>query len=154
MANGKGKGKKKTGLIIGLVFAILLLGGGAVVGLALAGKINIPGLTPKKKKPTPPKEEKKKPKIVVPPKKVVPPPAKAPVMLTQQGAAKIGEVWNEMPTDKLLKVVGKWKPNELAVVLNEMDSVKVADLLGTMQPETASLISREMKRLASIPTVN
>ena len=41
--------KKKMMIIIGASVLVVVIAVGTVVGLALAGKINIPGLTPKKK---------------------------------------------------------------------------------------------------------
>jgi len=155
MAGSEGKKKGKKGLIIGLVLLILFASAGAVVGLAMAGKINIPGLTPKKKPIAPPTSTKDKAKIKpkVQPKKEEPPVAAEPVattkMVDKAGAVKLAEVWNEMPGDKLLKVVDKWEAADLAMVLNEMDSTKVAELLALMKPATASKVSQELKLVAS-----
>ena len=150
----KGKKKGKMGLIIGVVLFVLFGGGGAVVGLAMTGKINIPGLTPKKKAIAPLAANKPDPKKAVPPpKKEEAPVDETPAPTTQTvdkaGATKLAEVWNEIPTENLLKVVAKWKPAELAVVLNEMDSEKTAALLGAMKPEMASKVSLELKKVAS-----
>lgn len=155
MANGTGKKKGKKGLIIGLVLLVIVIAAGAVVGLAFAGKINIPGLTPKKK-PIPPAAATKadtKPKTTPPPKKPDPPvddtPAPTTKVVDKVGAQKLAEVWNEMPTDKLEKVVDKWKPDDLAVVLNEMDSEKAAALLAVLKPDKASKVSQELRQVAS-----
>ena len=145
------KKNSKMGLIIGLV--LLFAGVGAVVGLAMSGKVNIPGLTPKKKAlPTPVAKPKPKPPVVAKkePASANDPAVKAPAPVNdKQGAIKLAEIWNEMPTDKLSKVLEKWKPTDLAQILNEMDPAKVADTLGAMKPERASTVSQEMRKLAA-----
>lgn len=144
--------KKGKGLMIGLILLVVFIAAGAVVGLAMTGKINIPGLTPKKKV-IPPAAAKEKPKPVVPQKPEEPEAvtAKAPSPESiKQGAVKLAEIWNEMPSDKLSKVVEKWKPSDLAVVLNEMDPAKVADVLGTMKEQTASTVSQELRKVAAL----
>lgn len=151
MAAKGGKKKGKKGLIIGLALLIVFIAAGAVFGLAMAGKINIPGISPKKKvAPPADKKEKTKPKIQTKPKDpVVADDTPATKTIDKQGAQKLAEVWNEMPTDKLVKVIDKWTPNDLALVMNEMDSTKAADILGTLQPKKASEVSIELKRIAS-----
>ena len=149
MAEAKKKGGK--GLIIGIALVVVIVG--AVFGMASVGMINIPGVTPKKKplptpvakaKPKPPVETKKEPDTPIDETaKPLSPDA------IKQGAVKLAQVWNEMPTDKLGKVMEKWKPADLAVVLNEMDPTKVADVLGGMKPDVASKVSLELKKIAS-----
>jgi hypothetical protein len=151
MAAKVGKKKGKKGLIIGLVLLIVFIAVGAVFGLAMAGKINIPGISPKKKV-TPPADNKSKTKPKLPTKPKEPVVAdETPVVKTfdKQGAQKLAEVWNEIPTEKLVKVIDKWTPNDLALVMNEMDSTKAADVLGTLEPKRASQVSLELKRIAS-----
>ena len=146
------KKKGGKGLIIGIALVVVILG--AVFGLATVGMINIPGVTPKKKphptpvakaKPKPPAQTKKEPEVV-PPSDIEKPLSPDAI---KQGAAKLAEVWNEMPTDKLQKVIEKWKPEDLAVILAEMDPTKVADMLGAMKPDVASKVSLELKKIAS-----
>jgi hypothetical protein len=149
-ATAKKKGNK--GLMIGLVLLFIFGGAGAVAGLALSRKVNIPGLTPKQKTiPTPIAKPKAKTTAIT--KKESDPvaeAAKAPAAVNdKQGATKLAEIWNEMTTDKLAKVVEKWKPTDLAVILNEMDPAKVADILAAMKPERASTVSQEMRKLAA-----
>jgi hypothetical protein len=120
--------------------------------LATTGKINIPGITPKKK-PTPVAAPKPKPKIETTKEEPVvdtntPETVQSPESI-KQGAVKLAEVWNEMPSDKLTKVVSKWKPKDLAIVLNEMDPAKVAELLGSMNEKAASAVSLELQKVAA-----
>ncbi len=148
-ATEKKKGKK--GLMIGVILLVVFGGTGAVFGLAMTGKINIPGVTPKKKA-IPPPVAKKATKPVVPEKE---PEAAKDVKSVQspesvkQGAIKLAEVWNEMPTENLIKVVDKWQPSDLAIVLNEMDPEKVAQVLGAMKPEKASNVSQQLRSVAA-----
>ena len=145
------KTKSKTGLMTGLVLLVVFIGAGAVFGLAMSGKINIPGITPKKK-PIPAAAAKPKPKakaIVAEESPVGDAEKPASLVATKQGAVKLAEVWNEMPTPKLIKVVDKWTPTDLALVLNEMDPEKVADVLGTLDPKKASTVSHALKLVAA-----
>jgi hypothetical protein len=152
MADQSQAKKGNKGLIIGLsVFFVLLASAGTVFCLAIIGKINIPGITPKvKSKPTLAKKFNKKrvlPKIT-PPKRnapIIPPSTEDP----EQGAEKLALVWNEMPTDKLKLVVEKWNPAQGARVLNKMDSERAAALLALLKPATASTLSQQMQILAS-----
>jgi flagellar basal body-associated protein FliL len=116
MAAATKKGNK--GLMIGLVLLVVIIAAGAVFGLAMTGKINIPGITPKKK-PTPVAAPKPKPKIE--PKKEdpvvdanMPEKVQSPESI-KQGAVKLAEVWNEMPSEKLTKVVAKWTQPRLLI---------------------------------------
>ena len=146
------KKKGKKGLMIGLILLVVFGGVGAVLGLAMSGKINIPGVTPKKK-PIPAAAATVKPKPpVVQPKKEDKPieTTKAPTAAENKlGYTKVAEVWNEMPIEKLSKIVDKWKPTELARILNEMDPTKVAEILGGMTPDKASNVSLELKAIAA-----
>ncbi len=160
MAEGAKKKKGKKGLIIGLVLLVVFIAAGAVAGLAMAGKINIPGLTPKKKAPPTAAGAAKpadKPKATEPPKPEEDPadnaPAKDPAPTTKvvdkAGAEKLAGVWNEMPAAKLADVVADWKPDDLAMVMNEMDDDKSALLLAALKPGIASKVSSALKTLAS-----
>ncbi len=147
------KKKSKKALLIGLILLVAFGGVGAVFGLAMAGKINIPGVTPKKKPIPAASAAAAKPKApIVQPKKEEK--AKEVTKLLtpaedKQGYAKVAQIWNEMPTEKLTKIVDKWKPSELARILNEMDPTKVGEILGAMTPEKASNISLDLKRIAA-----
>jgi flagellar basal body-associated protein FliL len=143
--------KKKLMIIIPIV--VLLLAGGAVFALAKMGKINIPGLTPKKtpaKKTAPPKVEVKK---VEPPKKKVVPPAKpkATHMIdAEKGAKKLAKVWNELPVDNVLASIKEWKAPELARVIVSMEPEKAAALMAKLEPKRLDEVSREIQRQASL----
>ena len=147
----EGKKPKKTGLMIVIILVVVLvLAAVAVVVLAKMGKINIPGLTPKKP-PAAAKKPEEKPKK--PPKKKVEEP-KTPVVAEtppndKEGAIKLATVWNEIPTEGLVKITKAMTPTELAPVLMEMDSEKSAALLAAMDAKTATVVSRELKRVAS-----
>ena len=150
MAEGGKKTKKKGLMIVIILVVVLVLAAAAVVVLAKMGKINIPGLTPKK-----PVAAAKKPEVKPKPaakKKVEEP--KAPVVTAapvndKEGAIKLATVWNEIPTEGLVKITKAMTPTELAPVLVEMDAEKSAALLAAMDPKTATVVSRELKRVAS-----
>jgi flagellar motility protein MotE (MotC chaperone) len=145
------KPKKKLGLLIGLPIVLLLVAAGTAFGLAKTGIINIPGLSPKKKTKAIKVETKKKTR------RAAKTPQENPIIASaakvtineQEGAMKLAESWNEIPTDKLLKVASQWSPGELAIVLKEMDPEKVASLLGAMPPKLSSIVSRSLKEVAS-----
>ncbi len=150
MAEGGKKPKMKGLMIVIILVVVLVLAAVAVVVLAKIGKINIPGLSPKK-----PAAAAKKPDV-----KPKAPPAKpkesaeAPVVAEtplndKEGAVKLATVWNEIPTDGLVKITKTMTPTELAPVLNEMDAEKSAALLAAMDAKTATIVSRELKRVAS-----
>lgn len=150
MAEGGKKTKKKGLMIVIILVVVLVLAAVAVVVLAKLGKINIPGLTPKK-----PVAAAKKPEVkpkAAPKKKVeepkVPVVAEAPVN-DKEGAIKLATVWNEIPTEGLVKITKAMTPSELAPVLVEMDAEKSAALLAAMEAKTATVVSRELKRVAS-----
>jgi hypothetical protein len=149
--------KKKMMIIIGASVMVVVIAVGTVVGLALAGKINIPGLTPKKKAivRSAPKAATKP--VSAPKAKVESPKAVAEktteTIVEKQGAIKLAEVWNELPVPELIAIVETWKPSEIAPVLNEMDSEKAAEVMAKMKPKQASDVSRELKRIASIVPV-
>ncbi len=151
----KAKKKGNKGIVIGLILLVVFIAVGVVFGLAMSGKINIPGITPKKK-PIPAAVAKPK---ATPSSKTEKPPetkeeTKTPIVTSvKQGAVKLAEVWNEMPTGNLVMVVEKWKPSDLALVLNEMDPAKVAEVLAAMKPNVASDVSQQLRAIASqVPT--
>jgi len=142
--------KKKLLIIIPVV---LLLAAGVVFALAKMGKINIPGLTPKKapaKKTAPPKVEVKK---VEPPKKKVVPPSKpkATHMIDMdKGAKKLAKVWNELPVENVLASIKDWKAPELARVIVSMEPERAAALMAKLEPKRLDEVSREIQRQASM----
>lgn len=150
MSEEGAKPKKKGLMIVIILVVVLVLAAVAVVVLAKMGKINIPGLSPKKPA-TAAKPPEQKPKKAAP-KKVEEPPAPvvaaAPVN-DKEGAIKLASVWNEIPTEGLVKITKTMTPTELAPVVIEMDAEKSAALLAAMDTKTATILSRELKRVAS-----
>ncbi len=147
--------------ILLIVLPILVLVG-AFVGLAMAGIIKIPGLTPKKKSPPnlyaqakesdgsqtevaspPAKQETKKPQTA----KVA---SNEPERDPSKGAKKLAQLWNNVSTPKLVELTKGFKDNELAVILNNMDPEKVAELLGQLDSTRSARLSRELQKVASI----
>lgn len=144
--------------ILLIVLPILVLGGG-FVGLAIAGVIKVPGLTPKKAKAAPLYGEAKdkveeKPKAAPKPKPTEAPakPAEKPAdkMDPEQGAKKLAGLWNSVPTDKLLEITKQFKDPELARVMVAMDPEKVSELLAAMDAKRSAKLSQELQRVASI----
>ena len=127
----------------------------AIVGAGMTGMVNIPGLTPVKK--TKPKVEPKKaaPTVQAAPRLSKKKPTNKAVVekiLTDddQGRKRLAKLWNEIPTEDLLKIVTPWKDKELAAILLKMDTVKVAEMLTLIPPDRSSKLSREIQSLASI----
>src|SRR4051812_36608755 len=99
-----------------------------VAGLAFAGIVNIPGITPKKAlknsaamytdKDGKPLQKKPAPVAKVPPKKEEPKkpaPKIEPIKKDEdQGADALAAVWNEIKTPELLKIAANWKDQDLA----------------------------------------
>ena len=144
--------KKAIFVIIPLVLI------GAVIGLAMAGVINIPGLTPKKAKPPTlygDKDAKKPVEETNPAKKAVP---KEPVTTVakvekpdaEKGAKKLAQLWNNMPSAKLAEVAKEFQDKDLAPVLVVMDPEKVAELLGLLDSKRSAKLSKELQRVASV----
>lgn len=145
--------------LIFILVPVIVIGG--VVGAALMGVINIPGLTPKKKpgaglygeaadmyaeQKDPPKP---KPRSTPPP---APPVAAEPRSTTdpERGAKRLARLWNDLPTERLVPMVSSWRDPELALVLKSMDSEAASRLLAALEPARASRLSREIQRLASV----
>lgn len=159
-----------------MIIPIALIG--IVAGLGFAGVINIPGLTPANK---PGKSAEgmyaadKDDKAKLAAKKKTPPvvdatakktdttkPVAKPVIKDpEQGADALAAVWNEIKTPELLKIVAKWKDQDLVVVLMHMDNDKVATILSAMtvgdkeakldpNPERASKLSKILQDRGSI----
>ncbi|HRI44630.1 MAG TPA: hypothetical protein PLL78_01720 [Fimbriimonadaceae bacterium] len=140
--------KSPARLILMIVGPLVLIGGG-VVGAALFGVINVPGLTPAKKAkatagahelyadvPTP-KEPAPAAKRVKPP---VPKP-EPPKPDLESGAKQVAKLWNGMPTKSLLAVIKEWSDEDLARVLRKMDTDKAVELLAALDPKRASALS-------------
>jgi hypothetical protein len=131
-----------------LIVLPLLVIAGAVVGLAMAGVVQIPGLTPKKaakKKGAEPVVEVKKPEPVAKKPKPEPKP-KAPDRTKGYDAVAI--LWNEMDIKKLVPLAEKWKDAELAPILARMENDKVVELLTQLKPERAVALTRALQKLA------
>lgn len=144
----------------------------AVVGLALTGIINIPGLSPKQKAKvaalnyTADKDAATKDKKAKPPtaKKGTPPKPKVKVTLMEKdakkGAEALAEVWNEVKIPELTQITASWKDEDLAKVLVYMDTGKVAKFLEQISkgdepkvkgnPARASNLSKRLQELGSI----
>jgi hypothetical protein len=130
-----------------VIFLLPVLVGGGVVGLGLAGVVNIPGLTPKKKPVAATKEpEKPKPKVT---KRESPPETKATASDPVKGYEAVAKLWNELEGPKLLAVTEKWKDQDLAPILMRMDPDKVVELLALVPPDRANRLSRAIQALAS-----
>lgn len=141
------------GLLIGLPVVIA----GGIIGAALMGAIDIPGITPAKKGAPAAKSETKKaaPKKSVAPLVSKEPPrpskkAELPAPDVSKGQVKLARLWTEVPTSELVKLVKGWKDPELAGVLLKMDSAKSAEVLVALGDKRASRLSREIQRQASI----
>lgn len=151
--------KKLVPIIIGAVAIV-----GAIVGCGLAGIIPIPGLSPSKKKPSALYGEAGKlygetddlPVANSEPPKPKPKPKRQPQVTPEplpdkeKGTKKLAKLWNSMPTDQLIKVVGSWKDRELAEVMVMMDPEKAAALLSALPPDRASKLSVAIRAQASL----
>lgn len=143
--------------VILIIIPLLLIGGGATVFfLAKSGKLQIPGITPKKvakAKPAAPKikvveEEKPTPPPVA---KEEPPKPKPTHRIDEAlGAKKLAKLWNELAPATLLGITKTWKAEELARVVSAMKPDKAAALLGQMDPKQLEAVSREIKRQGSL----
>jgi hypothetical protein len=129
-----------------MIVVLLLVLGGAVVGLGMAGVVQIPGLTPKKKAPAPVVEAivEKKPVVKKEPKPQPTPKTDDP----EKGHIAVAELWNEMDLKALLPLTDKWREAELAPILAKMDTEKVVELLSQMKPERAVVLTRALQRIA------
>lgn len=150
------KGKKKGPLIV-MIVAPLVLGGG-VVGAALTGAVNIPGLTPKKGKPPAGYGEKKDEKPVAkkpaaPPEEEPAKPAKEPTTDPELGAKKLAQLWNNVETTKLVAIAKGYRDDDLAPILVKMDPEKVAEVLAAIEPARATKLSQQIQSEASVPPV-
>lgn len=143
-----------------LIVPILLIGG-SIIGLALTGTINIPGLTPAKHKQTSKqinKDASKPPPVTPTPKKDPKPgptptkPASAMTIDTEKGAAELADLWSEVddPKTTLVPILKDWKDDDIAHVLLKMDSDKAAAILFALPTDRASKISKLLEKDSSI----
>jgi flagellar motility protein MotE (MotC chaperone) len=130
---------------------------GAVAALGLMGILKIPGLTPAKKKAVvaassaPISATVAKPTLT--PARVEPKAAVAKVALSMdvdKGAKKLGQLWNEVETPKLVELLKQWKDADAARVLGQMDASKVAELLSQMDAKRAAGLSQLIEKQASV----
>lgn len=130
-----------------LIVLPLLVIGGAVVGLGMAGVVQIPGLSPKKtaKKKVEPVVEAPKPKPVV---KKPKPESKPKSGDPTKGYDAVATLWNEMDIKNLVPLAEKWKDAELAPILARMENDKVVELLTQLAPERAVALTRALQKLA------
>lgn len=135
--------------------AALVVGGG-VVGAAMAGLIEIPGLTPEKQKQkstalytedkeeTKPSVKKQNTKEREPQKK-----ESIPADLVK-GRKELAKLWNEIESKDLVLIVAKWPDEELAHQLRYLDVDKTAEVLALMKAERAAKLSKTLQSLGSI----
>ena len=145
--------------VLMILIPLLLIGGGvAAFFLGL-----IPGT---KKKPAPVAAlpagaDKKDPtKAIDKPKGELAPSLAKPVKATpkdsidaQKGAERLADLWNQMDTETLVKIIADWKDPDLVKVLSTMDDGKVAELMTAIakdKPARASKLSKQLQQLASV----
>jgi hypothetical protein len=135
----------------------------AVLGLAFAGIINVPGVTPEKKKAVaakvyssdkdqkPPKKASTPPKLTPPNKKLPPPKVTVTTKDIDKGAEQLAAVWDEMPVDKIVPIAETWKDPDLVRVFSHMDTGKVAKILAAVKDvDRASRLSRQIQEQGSV----
>lgn len=136
-------------------FAIIPLLVAGVVGAAMVGLIDIPGLSPAKRakplKATPVVVSAQKFDTGQPPsstmKNTATPPSSdshpgadqvsKPKTDPEQGERALGRLWNEMDSDKIIAIIGDWKDADVAKVFSKMDKDKVAEILGALAVQPA-----------------
>lgn len=149
------------------LIVVVALVGGLVVGAAMTGMVNIPGLTPAKKKAgaeaqyasdKDPKTDKTAAKKDAKPEKAKPiaPPPKAAVKTLapktdpEIGYKKVAKLWNAMDAQKIKEQIGKgWKDAELARIFLKMDNDKVAEVLASLEPARATGLLKAIQAEAS-----
>ncbi|MCW5939124.1 MAG: hypothetical protein KF884_03700 [Fimbriimonadaceae bacterium] len=145
---------KKPLIIVAIVVPILL--GGGVLGAALAGVINIPGLTPKRAKPPVPYGE---PSLPTPTRPEAKPALKRPTPTVkvdavakdaEQGAKKLASLWNNLPVEKLVELAAAYSDDELARVVLVMDPEKASELLASLDGKRAATLSKQVQDKASV----
>ena len=142
-----------------ILVPLLLLGGGATVGLGMLGIVNLPFLPlGKKKVKLPPDDGKGGPLApfvasmqslgkraeaeAARLKAIKPPPAPKLPPDPSAGEAKLAGLWAEMPTDKLVALTAKWPIDSLGRILARMDADAVTNLLAALPPPRAADLSR------------
>ena len=145
--------------VLFIALPVLVLGGG-FVGLAVSGVVKVPGLTPRKPKvqamygegaKAPQKPVAEVPPPQKPPTKKVPAVAVTTVKSDPAaGNKKLAQLWNGMPTPKLVALAKAFKDQELAVVLIKMDPEKVAEFLSVLDPARSAKLSKELQKAAAI----
>lgn len=166
----KGKKKGKGKLLIFVLLAVLLLGGGGFGALAYLGKI--PGISlgkplakgkspakkgetekeskPTAQKPTAAKAPSAKPAAKPDPEPLqIDPPKSLPDL--DKGAKTVARIWERIDPEKVVEMASNYKDPQLARILNKMDMKKSAAILGIMDAKRAALLSQEMEKLASLP---
>ncbi|MBX3095680.1 MAG: hypothetical protein KF812_02340, partial [Fimbriimonadaceae bacterium] len=149
--NKKPKGKK--GFLLGVIIGLPLIGGGVFGGLAFAGIVKIPGITPKSKLASNLYGEAaglygeaeslylESPELEVnveptpPPVVVKPSEPEAPVEVPtdpEAGAKKLAKLWNALETSQLLAITKEYKDPELAMVMSKMETEASANLLAAL----------------------
>ncbi len=157
--------------ILIFVFPVVAIGG--FVGLALAGIIKVPGLTPKKHSPgslygeqaaaqygEPKDKGLDKPKVETKPPTSKVAGAKPPIAVSTNdetsdpalGAKKLAQLWNGLPTERLVELCKSFTDKDLAPVLIKMDPEKVSDLLTALDASRSAKLSKELQKQASIVT--
>lgn len=154
----------KTGVLIGGVVLLLVLGGGGFVGAAYMGYVKVPGITPKAKLAAANKMYGEKPAVPAPkPRtevkvaKATPPPAPKPRPVAKPthtvdpsaGAQRVADVWGAMEVEALLPIVADWRDDDLARVLSLMDDGKTGELLAQLEPKRASRITKALQEVSS-----
>lgn len=141
-------------ILIAIPAAVLVIGGG-IVGAAMTGMIEIPGLTPENQKEkstalyTEEKEANSKPIKKRAPKKEEPIPPNM-----DKGRKELAELWNEVESPVLAKIVAKWPDDELAFQMRYLDTDKTAEVLSLMEAKRAAKLSKVLQSLGAVePTV-
>lgn len=140
-----------------MIVVPLLLVGGVVVGAAMMGMIEIPGLSPAKKKKAAVAVYTEAPETKPlakkdPPKPETPPAEPAPELDMDKGRKKLAKLWNELDAATILAIAADWKEDELAQQIRYLDPAKASELLGAMKPVQASKISKLLQKLhAEVP---
>jgi Mg/Co/Ni transporter MgtE len=156
-----------------LIVAMLAIAG-SVVGLAFAGIIQIPGITPQ----TPVKvvdasknqtggllwtltkpwndlakraADADKAAKALAAKNAPPPETDAPKVDPDLGDEKLAALWNDLDVNQLISITKKWQPAPLAKVLAKMDSDAVTKYLNSLDAARADVLSRAIQTLASHP---
>jgi len=139
--------------VLFIVLPLILVGGG-VVGAAMMGVVNIPGLTPAKKKslaaaqyaetkeeePVAQRKDPEPEASIVP---VEPPPD------MEKGRRALAKLWNEIETTQIIAISADWKDDDLAEQLRYLAPDKVSEILEAMKPERASKMSKMIQEIVA-----